>query len=92
VYASRNGLGIGIGIGIGRGSQVGLRPHIEPGFRGMVVPHQTEDVWHDVCAACGYAETYVFGEQAMVFVRQSWARVPGAPPAAPVAAGPAVAP
>ena len=86
VYASRNGLGLG------SGSRVGLRPHIEPGFRGMLVPHQTEDVWHYACAACGYVETYVIGEQALAFVRQSWAPVPVVPPAEPDAPGRDAAP
>lgn len=81
VHAARNGLGFG------DGSRVGLRPHVETGFRGMVVPHQTTDVWTYVCAACGYAETYIIGEQALAFIRQSWPRVPVVPPAQPDAPG-----
>jgi len=82
VYAARNGLGLGTG------SRVGLRPHIEPEFRGAAVPHQTEDLWHYVCAACGYVETYVIGDQALAFVRRNWAPVPVVPPAGPDAPGP----
>ncbi|QYG95072.1 hypothetical protein HC251_23330 [Iamia sp. SCSIO 61187] len=73
VYAARNGLGLG------EHSRVGLRPHIEPGFRGALVPHQTNDLWHYLCAACGYTEAYLHDDQAMAFVRQRWVRV--TPPA-----------
>lgn len=73
VYAARNGLGLG------GGHRVGIRPHIEPGFRGAVVPHQTEDVWSYTCGTCGLTELRVHDPAALDFIRQRWVRV--APPA-----------
>jgi ribosomal protein S27AE len=70
VYASRNGLGVGEGF------KVGLRPHIEPGFRGMLVPHQTDGLWQFLCGRCGYVEMYLLDDQALAFVRERWVRVP----------------
>ncbi|HEX7135310.1 MAG TPA: hypothetical protein VF228_22235 [Iamia sp.] len=69
VYAARNGLSIG------QHYKVGLRAHIEPGFRGTMVPHQTNDLWTYICATCGFSETYLHDEAAMAFVRQRWVRV-----------------
>jgi hypothetical protein len=79
VYAARNGLGLG------EGWEVGLRPHLEPGFRGAVMRHRTNDVWNYCCAACGYVETYLIDAAGIGFVRQSWARVPVAAPEPPPA-------
>ena len=83
VYAARNGLGIGDGF------VVGLRPHLEPGFRGAVRPHQTNDVWNYCCAACGYVETYLIDPAGMAYVRQSWPRVPVVTSDPPAGAQPA---
>lgn len=69
VYAARNGLVLG------DTNRTGLRPHLEPGFRGAARIHQTDGLWHYVCATCGYVEAYLHDEAAVAFVRQSWVRV-----------------
>jgi predicted nucleic-acid-binding Zn-ribbon protein len=72
VYAARNG--------VNADHRVGIRPHVEPGFRGMLVPHQTQELWNYLCGACGYVEAYLIDDAALGFVRQKWLRVPTAPP------------
>lgn len=74
VHAARNGLGLG------RGAKAGLRPHIDPGFRGIAAPHDTDDVWTFACTRCGYVETYVLGAEALAFIRSAWPPVPATPP------------
>jgi len=69
VYGARNGLSIGEYF------QVGIRPHLEDGFRGVAATHRTNDLWHYICATCGYSETYLHDDAAMAFVRQRWVRV-----------------
>jgi predicted nucleic-acid-binding Zn-ribbon protein len=69
VHAARNGLSIG------EYHRVSIRPHAADGFRGALVSHQTNDLWHYLCAACGFSETYLHDEEAMAFVRQRWVRV-----------------
>jgi predicted nucleic-acid-binding Zn-ribbon protein len=69
VYGARNG------FSIGEYHRVSLRPHAEDGFRGVLVPHQTNDLWHYVCATCGLSETYLHDEAAVAFIRQRWVRV-----------------
>ena len=74
VYAARNGLDLGEGL------RVGLRPHVEPGFRGAFALHQTDGVWTYTCATCGLTELRVHDPTALDFIRQRWVRVQ--PPAA----------
>ncbi len=74
VFAARNGLGLGDGY------RVGIRPNLEPDFRGAARPHLTSDVWAYVCAGCGYTETYVHDAAAIDFIRRTWVAVQ--PPAA----------
>lgn len=69
VYAARNGLSLG------EGAKVQIRPQLEPGFRGVMPRHVTDDVWVYVCAACGSTETYVHDPAAIEFIRQRWVRV-----------------
>ena len=69
VYGARNG------FSLGEYFKVSIRPHVEDGFRGALVPHQTDDLWHYLCATCGYSETFLHDEEAMAFVRQRWVRV-----------------
>lgn len=69
VHSARNGLSLG------QHYKVGLRPHTEPGFRGALALHPTNDLWTYVCAGCGSSETYLHDEQAMAFVRERWLRV-----------------
>jgi hypothetical protein len=69
IYAARNALD----------SDLALRAHIEPGFRGMR-PQVRVEPWTYVCAACGLLETYVLDPEPLAFVRQAWLRVPPPPP------------
>ena len=76
VYAARNGLALGENV------RVGLRPHIDKGFRGAIRTHLTDDVWTYACASCGLVELRIHDPVATEFVRQRWVRVqpqPGAP-------------
>lgn len=75
IHAARNGLGQGSVDGL----RVPVRPHLEPGFRGIVVPHLTNDLWHYACLSCGLIETYLLDPAALDYVRRSWLRIP--PPA-----------
>lgn len=52
-----------------------LRPHLEPGFRGMVRNHRA-DVWAYVCLTCGYLELGLYDPAAIAFVTDKWAPVP----------------
>ncbi|MET8005682.1 hypothetical protein [Nonomuraea glycinis] len=70
MHAARNGLGLG------GAARVGLRPHIDPGFRGIASPHNTEDLWTFACTNCGYTETYVLDPEALDFIRRTWPPVP----------------
>ncbi|MFI6316924.1 hypothetical protein ACIBG8_05365 [Nonomuraea sp. NPDC050556] len=70
MHAARNGLGLG------NGSRVPLRPHLDPGFRGIASTHNTEDVWTFACTFCGYTETYILGPEPLEFIRRNWPPVP----------------
>jgi predicted nucleic-acid-binding Zn-ribbon protein len=70
VYAARNGLGIGESS-----DKVAIRPHMEPGFRGMVQRHVSDGVWSYTCASCGLTEIRVHDPAAIDFIRQRWIRV-----------------
>lgn len=69
VYAAKNGLGLG------EGTKIAIRPQVEPGFRGVVSRHVTEDVWTYTCAGCGLTEIRVHDPAAIEFIRQRWVRV-----------------
>ena len=68
VHAARNG------INVGSSHDTGFRPHIEPGFRGMLVTHQGE-AWQYVCTSCGYMEWHVLDPGTIEFVKRSWGSV-----------------
>ena len=71
IYAARNG------IALGEYAHVGLRPHVDPGFRGMLQQHQTEGMWSYLCAGCGLVEFRLQDPLAVDFARANWTRVPG---------------
>lgn len=75
VYAARNGLG----LGEGGGDKVAIRPHIEPGFRGVAPRHVSDGVWTYLCAGCGLVEVRVHDPAAVDFARQRWLRVQAPP-------------
>jgi hypothetical protein len=72
VYAARNGF---------VEFRLPIRPHLEPGYRGVAPTHLTEDLWWYVCATCGLSEAYLHDPAAIDFVRQRWVRVTAPPPA-----------
>ena len=67
VHAARNGLVMGT-------TQTGFRPHLEPGFRGMVRAHQGE-AWQFVCTTCGYLEWHVLDPGTLEYLRTHWGHV-----------------
>lgn len=69
IYAARNG------VDFGEFGAVGLRPHLELGFRGAVSLHQSHEVWAYVCAECGLFEFRLHEPAGIEFVRQNWVRV-----------------
>jgi len=71
IYAARNG------VDFGEYGAVGLRPHLELGFRGAVALHQSHQVWSYVCAACGLLEFRLLEPAGIEFVKQNWGRVAG---------------
>jgi hypothetical protein len=71
IYAARNG------VALGEYLVVGLRPHLEPGFRGAVGLHQSHDFWAYLCAACGVVEFRLREPAGIEFVKQNWTRVSG---------------
>ncbi len=74
VHMARNGLQLGERL------QTQLRPHTEPGYRGMFVPHETMGLWQFVCTTCGYLEMHVLDAKALGFIATSWPRVVPQPP------------
>jgi hypothetical protein len=76
------------GVEIGEGTQATLRPHLEPGFRGIVVPHRT-DLWAFGCTTCGYVELHVLDPEGIAFMAQQWVPVPPTAPAPPPSPPPA---
>jgi predicted nucleic-acid-binding Zn-ribbon protein len=77
VRAARNGVALGEHAG-----RTSLRPHLEPGFRGIVRPHEAE-LWAFACATCGYLELHLVDPSSLAFIAQQWVEVPPAPPPAP---------
>lgn len=71
IYTARNG------VALGEYLVTGLRPHLEPSFRGAVRLHQTSDFWAYLCAGCGLVEFRLHDAPALEFVRQNWVRVTG---------------
>lgn len=67
------------GISLGTSERAGLRPHLEPGFRGAVRVQQA-DLWSFACTACGYLEMYVPDPAALAYIDANWAPVPTTPP------------
>ena len=67
VHMARNGLRLG-----GEHGHSVLYPHMEPGFRGMMVGHQTDGLWQFACTTCGYLELHVLDDAALAFIRQRW--------------------
>jgi hypothetical protein len=72
IYAARNG------VALGENLYVGLRPHLEPGFRGAVRLHQSDQIWSYVCATCGLMEQRLHDPAAVEFIRATWVRVKSA--------------
>lgn len=73
IYAARNG------VALGEFATVGLRPNLDPGFRGAVRPYASDQFWAYLCAACGLVEFHLHDEGGVEFVRQNWARIPVQP-------------
>ena len=73
VRAARNGLEMG-----SRPNVVFLRPHIDPGFRGMARNQQSE-VWNFACTTCGYLEWAVYDPAGLAFINEQWVAVPAEP-------------
>jgi hypothetical protein len=73
VRAAANGIDHGTA-----GVKAVLRPHLEPGFRG-VVQSQQADLWSFACTSCGYVEQYVLDPVGIAFIQQRWMPIP--PPA-----------
>jgi hypothetical protein len=69
VRAARNG------VRLGEYEHASLRPHLEPGFRGIVRP-QPADLWTYVCTTCGYLELHLIDASALAYVTESWLPVP----------------
>lgn len=65
-------------------SDLALRAHIEPGFRGMRSQVRAHP-WTYLCATCGLMETYVLDPEPIAFVQRSWLRVAAPPPPPPSA-------
>ena len=76
IYAARNG------IDLGEFGAVGIRPHLELGFRGAAGLHQSHDFWAYLCADCGLVEFRLHEATGLDFVRKNWMRVTGAKPTA----------
>lgn len=66
--AAANGITMG-------GSSTALRPHLEPGFRGMVRQHQA-DLWAFACTTCGYLEFHLLDPPTLAWLGQNWVPVP----------------
>jgi hypothetical protein len=75
VRAARNGVEMGE-----HPSATHLRPHLEPGFRGMVRTHGAE-LWAFACTTCGYLELHVLDAASLAYIAEHWVAVP--PPPAP---------
>jgi predicted nucleic-acid-binding Zn-ribbon protein len=72
VRAAENGIAMG-------GTAVGLRPHLAPGFRGMVRPHQA-NLWTFACTTCGYVEFHPLDPPTLAWITQNWLEVPPTSP------------
>ena len=71
IRAARNGVDLGH-------ATAGLRPNLEPDFRGAIRLHQT-DLWNFVCLTCGYFEWGMFDPAALAYVNEHWSAVPVTP-------------
>jgi hypothetical protein len=67
VHAARNGIDL-------HHAYTGLRPHLDPGFRGAVRVHQGE-AWQFACTTCGYLEWHVLDPGSLEFIKASWGHV-----------------
>ena len=67
VHAARNGINLG-------SHYTGLRPHIDPGFRGAVRTHQGES-WQFACTTCGYLEWHILDPGSLEFIEGAWGHV-----------------
>jgi hypothetical protein len=63
------------GVAFGSSERVGLRPHLEPGFRGAVRLHQS-DLWTFACVTCGHIEMYLLDPAALEYIETNWLPVP----------------
>jgi hypothetical protein len=68
VNAARNGINVGTTM------HTGIRPHLEPDFRGMVRTHSGE-AWQFVCTTCGYLEWHILDPASLEFIRGHWGAV-----------------
>ena len=68
IHAARNG------FVMGTTAYTGLRPHIDPGFRGMLRTHNGE-AWQFACTTCGYLEWHVLDPESLRFIRDNWGHV-----------------
>ena len=74
VRAAKNGVEMG-----DQPSRTFLRPHVGPGFRGMV-RNQEAELWAFACTTCGYLELHLVDPSSLAFIAQQWVEVPPAPP------------
>lgn len=70
------------GLQLGERPEVRFRPHLEPGFRGMVQTHSGQLATF-VCIRCGHLEFQVLDDASRQFVAANWARVEPAADSAP---------
>lgn len=77
IHASRNG------VALGEYTSVGLRPHVDTGFRGGIRPYPSDQFWAYLCATCGLVEFRLHDPGAVEFARQHWMRVTGGQDDAP---------
>ena len=66
------------GMALGEYEWAVLRPHLEPGFRGIVRPHKS-DLWTYACTTCGYVELHLIDPAALAYVTENWLPVPVTP-------------
>lgn len=77
VRAARNGIELGE-----RPSQTYFRPHLDPGFRGIVRSHPGE-VWNLLCTTCGHLEWAIYDPATIAYINEHWMPVPVQPASPP---------
>jgi predicted nucleic-acid-binding Zn-ribbon protein len=68
VYAAANG------VSLGGSDRAGLRPNLDPGFRGAIRLQQT-DLWTFACTTCGALELYLLDVAAHQYIAANWSPV-----------------